>query len=102
MAHMNKDDDETDYHIPDNMSDNDFKREVLMGIAKLQNQVTRLNTAVMGDDESEIQGIAQRTKKNEDYIEADKKLKWMGAGIFLVIAAYASDLKDFITHLFKH
>lgn len=38
--------------------------------------------AIYGNKEAGIKGIAQIAEAHEKYINMDKKIKWMGAGLF--------------------
>lgn len=71
------------------MSDDDFKSKMLASQAEIHSQLMRLNTAVLGDEEAEIKGLAQRTKANEDYIEKDKAFKnKVAGGLFLAVPLF--------------
>lgn len=60
-----------------NMSIDEFKIE----INEIKGTLSRIETALIGDSEHGITGLAARVQANEKYIEKDKKMKWMIAGV---------------------
>jgi hypothetical protein len=48
--------------------------------------LSRIETALFGDERSGIDGVIKELKSNRSYIEKDKKLKWtIGGGIGLLV-----------------
>ena len=58
----------------------------------------KVDTALFGDDEAEIPGLAKRVKAAEKYIETDKKLKTKIAGGIAVGTPLLVVLWDRIQH----
>jgi len=77
------------------MGDEDFKAKVLSHIEETKKFQQKVSVALFGDDDSEIVGLAKRVKDAEAYIEKDKKLKWMGAGVIAFVTAVATHAKEF-------
>jgi phage host-nuclease inhibitor protein Gam len=75
---------------------------IIAGIGELKTHVTRLNTAVLGDDEAGIDGLADRTGKVEKEVETlQDKITWAkgGAWAVAVFAAFMGFIKDHIKWL---
>ena len=54
--------------------------------------VTELKMAVCGSEKIGVPGLIKRVNEHDDYIENDKKRKWMLAGAITAIASIAGSL----------
>lgn len=72
------------------MSDEDFKAKAMVHFQEQKEFQIRMETAVLGDKDAGIKGLANRVSETEKYISRDKKMKWMGAGIIAFIAWWKS------------
>jgi hypothetical protein len=75
------------------MPQHEFQREVLQSIGnvktsveKTNKDVARLTMAVIGDKDAGVEGLVSRLEKAEKYIDRDRKLKWMGAGVVSAVS----------------
>lgn len=48
--------------------------------AALESSVKRIESAICGDPEMKIKGIAQKVEDHDEYIESDRRLKWTISG----------------------
>lgn len=80
------------------MSDEEFKTKVISNLEKLNLRMDRhemktnvIYTSLVGNTLGN-EGIIKRVEKTENYIQSDKKIKWMGAGILATISWIFSHL----------
>ena len=59
---------------------------------ELNSKVDKILLALSGDDELGVDGLADKVKKNSDYIEQDKKMKWTAAGVITAITTFINYL----------
>jgi len=77
-----------------------YKEEIVLikgEIVEIKDSVSRIETALSGDPKNGIDGVAQKVCKNSEYIEKDKRLKWMIAGVvsfFSIVGAKILGLFD--------
>lgn len=57
---------------------------------ELNSKVDKILLALSGDDELGVDGLADKVKKNSDYIEQDKKMKWTAAGVITAASSFIS------------
>ena len=58
--------------------------------------VNQLKMAVIGSDQIGVEGLVPKVRRHENYIENDKKQKWMIAGGVVVIAGIFSFILSFL------
>lgn len=63
--------------------------------------VKQLRTAICGDEDYDIEGIAKTVRRHENYIIQDKKTKWMIAGAVAVITFLAGILTQLFDKIIK-
>ena len=59
-------------------------------IKDLNDKIDKMYLAIVGDEELGVDGLADKVKKNEKYIEADKKMKWTAAGVITAASSFIS------------
>ena len=59
-------------------------------IKDLNDKIDKMYLAIVGDEELGVDGLADKVKKNSDYIEQDKKMKWTAAGIITAASSFIS------------
>lgn len=52
--------------------------------------VQRIETAIIGDEQAGLEGLASKVNKNATYIERDKKMKWYAGGFIAAVSAFLS------------
>lgn len=62
------------------MTDDEFKSVMVKHISDTEKFQQKVETALFGDDDSQIPGLAKRVHDNEKYIEKDKRFKQKMAG----------------------
>ena len=64
----------------------------------LATKVDDIHKAIMGDHYDSDKGIMPRLKKVERYIESDKKVKWIGAGMAIALGTSLKSFWDWLTN----
>jgi len=59
-------------------------------IKDLNDKIDKMYLAIVGDEELGVDGLADKVKKNSDYIEQDKKMKWTAAGVITAASSFIS------------
>lgn len=80
------------------MSDEDFKEKMLQHVTDTEKFQARMTTAIFGDEQAKIKGLAQRQSDTEDYIENDKKFKQKVAGGLFVVSIAGVPLWEWVKH----
>ena len=65
-------------HIDDS---NSFRDEVKSELSNIKSSMTRINFVLVGDPQTETDGLASKVAKHDKYIHNDRKFKWTVAGI---------------------
>lgn len=68
---------------------------------QILNIVTELKLGLVGSKQLEIEGVVQKVKRHDEYIEKDKKQKYKFAGAAGILVFLLTFLKDWIINLFK-
>lgn len=82
------------------MSDEEFKQTMLAHAKESKEFHAKVSTALFGDEDSEIIGVAKRVKNLETYKDADEKFKQKVAGGLFVISIAGVPLWEWIKHKF--
>lgn len=53
---------------------------------EIEQKLDRVIIMLKGDDDLNTDGLAHQVKANKDYIEKDKKMKWVGLGVITTIS----------------
>lgn len=59
-------------------------------IKDLNDKIDKMYLAIVGDEDLGVDGLADKVKKNSDYIESDKKMKWTAAGVITAASSFIS------------
>ena len=63
---------------------NTSNKQILKKLEELDNKVTTLTTAFLGDVEQEKPGLFERVRKLEDWVASEKKLIYIIVGVIIV------------------
>lgn len=68
---------------------------------EMKEVLNRIELAVCGSDKDGIDGLVKKVKKHDDYIEFDKKQKWLIAGGISVLTFIIGSIAQIWDKLFK-
>lgn len=82
------------------MSDDEFKSKMLKHAEESSKFQAKVSTALFGDEDSQIDGLALRVKNVEKYVEDDKKFKAKVAGGLFISIPIVGAIWEYIKHKF--
>lgn len=78
------------------MSEEEFRAKQISHMEASEKFQARMTTAIFGDEQAKIKGLAQRQQDSEDYIEKDKKFKAKVAGGLFVVSVAGVPLWEWL------
>lgn len=78
------------------MSEDEFKVKMLAHAESQEKFQQKVSTALFGDQDAQIPGLAKRVSDSEKYIEKDKKFKQKVAGGLFVISIAGVPITEWI------
>jgi len=82
------------------MSDEDFKLKMLRHAEESSKFQAKVSTALFGDEESQIPGVAKRLTDVEQYVKDDEKFKAKVAGGLFISIPVIGGIWEYIKHKF--